>query len=235
MPTVEQVWHRVMPRGTELINGETGIYNQVSWVVTLRPTPPGFDRLRGSELALIDANIAEKLGVTPLSLVSSLVEQGISSLGVLGETPDDVIKYTGTRKIPLLRLPSAVDLTVLEGSITRLIREERDRLYQKEQDLTSTLMDLALAGRGMNAILDKLQELTGRTVVLLNRNFKPRTFTSEAQLTGLQPALLKEIPFPSVGNYRRKALGSFFLFCQSGLGKARRRGIFTGRYPPRRT
>jgi len=189
MPTVEQIWHHAMPPGTELIDGGTGIYGQVSWVVTLRPTPPSFDRLHGNELALFDTNVVKNLGTTLLSLVSSLSEQNISSLGITGDIPDDVISYVNARKIPLLKLPANTDLISLEGKITGLIREERDRLYQKEQDLTSVLMELALSGRGVNAILDKIQKNTQRTVVLLSVDYRPRTKVTDTVLNGVQQVL----------------------------------------------
>ena len=39
MPTVQHIW-RALPGDTGLVAGEPGIYNEVSWVVTLKPTPP---------------------------------------------------------------------------------------------------------------------------------------------------------------------------------------------------
>ena len=219
MPTIEQIWHQVMPPGTKFIHGETGIYDQVSWVVTLRPTPPGFDRLHGSELALIDMNNAVKLGANLLSLVSSIVEQGASSFGVLGEITDDVIKYLKTTETPLFSFPSGINLTILEQHISNSIREEKDPLYQKEQDLTATLIDLALAGHGTNAILDKLQKLTGSTIILVNHNFKPRVFNTETTIPGVQTALSKRFSSPPSSITGVKLSESFSCFISPVSGK----------------
>ena len=103
MPTVEQVW-RAMPQGTGLVTGESSIYNEVSWVVTLRPTPPGFDRLRGKELALVDTSIANGLGITLPYLITSLAEQGASAVGILGEVLPAARETSRTYKIPVLQL-----------------------------------------------------------------------------------------------------------------------------------
>ena len=42
MPTVEHVLRLVLPAGSELLAGEAGLLSEVAWVVTLKPTAPGF-------------------------------------------------------------------------------------------------------------------------------------------------------------------------------------------------
>jgi purine catabolism regulator len=195
MPTVEQVW-RIMPRGTGLVAGESSIYNEVSWVVTLRPTPPGFDRLRGKEFALIDTATVTGLGITLSSLVTSLAEQSIGGLGILGEVIPEVKELAQTYKMPILQLPPSSDLGTLQVSITALITEERSRLYQQEQVLTQELMEMALAGRGLKAILDKLHNLSGRLVLLLDPDFTPSATLSEPKLSGVQKVISHALPSP---------------------------------------
>ncbi len=46
MATVETVRRQALPPGTRVVAGETGLYREVSCVVSLKPTPPGFDVLR---------------------------------------------------------------------------------------------------------------------------------------------------------------------------------------------
>ena len=67
MPTVEQVWRQALPPGTGLVAGEAGLHGEVTWVVTLKPAPPGFESLKGGELALVGTGVAAGLGV-PLAL-----------------------------------------------------------------------------------------------------------------------------------------------------------------------
>ncbi len=196
MPTVEQIWQQAMPSGTNLIAGEAGVYNEVSWVVTLRPAPPVFDRLRGNELALIDANTARGMGASLASLITSLSEQGASAFGILGEVPPQDRELANERKTPVLQFPRGSDLTALEAHITAYIREERHRLYQQEQELTQKVMELALAGRDVDAIVHKLQALTGRTIILLNPDFKPHAMPAEPKLPGIQRTLSRLFPSP---------------------------------------
>ncbi len=116
MPNVAQAW-RLMPPGTDMVAGESGIYNEISWIVTLRPTPPGFDRLRGKELALVDAATADLLDITLSYLITSLAEQGASALGILGEVSPAAKDTANHYKIPILHLPPATDLAALEAQI----------------------------------------------------------------------------------------------------------------------
>ena len=173
MPTVEQIWRQVLPTGTDLMAGEAGIYNGVNWVITLRPSAPGFDNVRGNEFALIDTTIAKSLGVTLPSLVLFLAERAVSGIGILGEAIPEACEQAQSSRIPILRLPPGSNLAALEASIASLASEERHYLYQREQELSQSLMELALLGRGMAVILQKLQELTGRIVWMLGPDLKP--------------------------------------------------------------
>jgi PucR family transcriptional regulator, purine catabolism regulatory protein len=193
MPTVEQVW-RAMPQGTTLVTGEKGIYNEIGWVVSLRPTPPGFDRLRGKELVLADMATAEGLGITLSYLMVSLAEQGASALGVLGDISPSLKEKSGAYGIPVMQLPPKSDLGSLEKQITTLIREERELLYQKEQELTQELMELALTGQGIEAITNKLRDLTGRIIMFLNLDFSPYDTETTSEFPDIQETLSRLFP-----------------------------------------
>ncbi len=196
MPTVDQVWRQALPGGTEIAGGRDGLYNEVPWVVTLRPTPPGFDSLRGGELALIDTATAQRLGASLAALVTSLAERGAGSVAVLGNVPPEVVGYADQRKLPVFRLPSGSDLAALEKRITEMVTEERLRLYQREQELTQTLMGLALAGAGAAAIVDRLAELTGREVILLGTDMAPEAASGAADADRLVKRLARLLSPP---------------------------------------
>ncbi|MDO8688161.1 MAG: PucR family transcriptional regulator ligand-binding domain-containing protein, partial [Dehalococcoidales bacterium] len=141
MPTVEQIWRHVLPPGTDLVAGEAGIYNVVNWVITLRPSAPGFDNVRGNEFALIDTSIAKSLGVTLPSLVLFLAERAVSGIGLLGEAIPEACEQAQSSRIPILQLPPGSNLAALEASIASLASEERHYLYQREQELSQILME----------------------------------------------------------------------------------------------
>jgi PucR family transcriptional regulator, purine catabolism regulatory protein len=218
MPTVEQVW-RAMPNGTGLVAGESGLYNETSWVVTLRPTPPGFDRLRGKELALIDTSTANGLGIALPYLTETLADQGASALGILGSMESSVKDIANEHKLPIMELPPGCDLSSLEDKITLLIREERDRLYQREQELTQALMEPALAGSGVEAILRRFRELTGRDILLLGLDFKPLAVNGFTEPADLNKALSIFLMSPPSGITGLKLSPGFSGFLSPVTGK----------------
>ncbi|MBN1189082.1 MAG: helix-turn-helix domain-containing protein [Dehalococcoidales bacterium] len=173
MPSVMQVLKTAMPPGSEIIAGEAGLYNEVSWVIVVRPTPPGFDSLKGNELAIIGNNVAAGLGVNPAYLVSTLAERGASGIGMLGEISREVRRQAQADKIPLIQLPSQTSIGTLESAVTRMISEERQELYQRERELNHSLMELALAGGGSQAIIQRLRQLTGRNLGFIDLNHNP--------------------------------------------------------------
>lgn len=188
-----------MPPGTALVTGEAGIYGEVSWVVTLRPTPPGLDRLRGNEIALVDMATARHLDIALPPLVASLAEQGASALVILGCSADELKAHAGKRKLPIMLLPAGSDLVALEDAIAGLIKEERYRLYQSEQQLTQALMELALGGRGVEAILHRLREATGRTSLLLDPDFQPQPLPGQQAPAKLKENLARLFATPPAG------------------------------------
>ncbi|MEE9201954.1 MAG: helix-turn-helix domain-containing protein [Dehalococcoidia bacterium] len=171
MATVESVRQRALPPGTRVVAGETGMYREVSCVVSLKPTPPGFDVLRGGELALASTQVAGLLGTPMTSLVTSLGERGAAAVALLGEASAEARDRAEDLSLPLLELPPQTSLPSLEQRITRLITEERLNLYQREQEFSRALTDLAITGRGLQAIVRKLGELTGKALGVLDEGF----------------------------------------------------------------
>jgi PucR family transcriptional regulator, purine catabolism regulatory protein len=204
MPIVKQILREVLPAGTRVEAGEAGLYSEVSWVVALRPSPPGFDVLKGNELAVIGAGVASGLGVTLSFLISELAERKVSAICIQGEITDDSRREAQSNGLPLIRIPSQINLNSLETDVIQLISEERQVLYQKEREFSQSLMELAVAGYGRTSLLKKLQELTGRSFGFFDLNFKsffPINSTPDSTIKGIiQPVLLKLRNLPFTGN-----------------------------------
>ncbi len=171
MATVETVRRQALPPGTRVVAGETGLYREVSCVVSLKPTPPGFDVLRGGELALASTRVAGLLGTPLPSLVTSLGERGAAAVALVGEASAEARDRAEDLALPLLELPPQTSLPPLEQRITRFISEERLSLYQREQEFSRALTDLAITGRGLQAIVRRLGMLTGKALGVLDEGF----------------------------------------------------------------
>jgi PucR family transcriptional regulator, purine catabolism regulatory protein len=173
VPSVKLLLKKVLPSGSTVISGETGLYNEVSWIIVVRPTPPGFDGLKGNEFAIIGPNVASGLGVSLSYLLTALAERGVSGIGILGEVSPEVQREAQNKKVLLIQLPLQTNVNNLEASVSQMVNEERQRLYEREREFNHSLMELALAGGGSSEIVQKLRELTGRNLGFIDLNYNP--------------------------------------------------------------
>jgi PucR family transcriptional regulator, purine catabolism regulatory protein len=166
--TVQDVWHGALPRETQLVAGAGGSRREVVWCTTLRARPPAFTPLRGGELLLIDPQVLAAVDsrLTLGRLLESLAGQGVAGAAVLGRVSAEARRLADARGLPLFALPAVPPLDQVEQQVLRYIVDRRAELHERAQDLHRQLSELALAGRGLPALLARLHELTGVPVVL---------------------------------------------------------------------
>jgi len=166
--TVEDVWRGALPKETQLVAGAGGSRREVVWCTALRARPPAFTPLRGGELLLIDPQVLAAVDsrLTLARLLESLAGQGVAGAAVLGRVAAEARRLADARGLPLVALPAAVPLDQVEQQVLRYIVDRRAELHERAQDLHRQLSELALAGRGLPALLARLHELTGVPVVL---------------------------------------------------------------------
>src|SRR5438477_165777 len=166
--TVDDVWRGALPEGTQLVAGNAGTRREVVWCTTLRARQPAFTPLRGGELLLIDPQVLSAVDarLTLARLLDSLAGQGVAGAAVLGRVSPEARRAAETHALPLFALPGTLPLDQVEQQVLRFIVDERAELHERAQDLHRQLSELALAGRGLPALLARLHELTGVPVVL---------------------------------------------------------------------
>src|SRR6202171_4423012 len=166
--TVDDVWHGALPEGTQLVAGNAGTRREVVWCTTLRARQPAFTPLRGGELLLIDPQVltAVDARLTLARLLESLAGQGVAGAAVLGRVSPEARRVADAHALPLFALTAALPLDQVEQQVLRYIVDQRAELHERAQDLHRQLSELALAGRGLPALLARLHELTGVPVVL---------------------------------------------------------------------
>jgi purine catabolism regulator len=166
--TVDDVWRGALPEGTQLVAGNGGTRREVVWCTTLRARQPAFTPLRGGELLLIDPQVltAVDARLTLARLLESLAGQGVAGAAVLGRVSPEARRVAEAHALPLFALPGTLPLDQVEQQVLRYIVDQRAELHERAQDLHRQLSELALAGRGLPALLARLHELTGVPVVL---------------------------------------------------------------------
>ncbi|HEY3079525.1 MAG TPA: helix-turn-helix domain-containing protein [Chloroflexota bacterium] len=171
--TVEELWRGVLPPGTEMLAGAIGLDREVSWPVTLRTRAPALPSLKGGELALISIESLRLLD-PPLQLATvlrSLAGFGAAGAAILGEVGPEARELANSIGLPVLSLPGGTHIADLEHTIARSIVDRRTELHQRSQEIFRRLTELAIEGRGVDAILETIADLTGKDVVLEEQDF----------------------------------------------------------------
>src|SRR5947209_1355790 len=166
--TVDDVWRGALPKETELVAGAAGSRREVVWCTALRARPPAFTPLRGGELLLINPQVLTAVDprLTVARLVESLVGQAVAGAAVLGRVSPEARRVAEAHGLPLFSLPATTPLDQVEQQVLRYVVDRRAELHERAQDMHRQLSELALAGRGLPALLARLHELTGVPVVL---------------------------------------------------------------------
>ena len=166
--TVDDVWHGALPKDTQLVAGAGGSRREVVWCTALRARPPAFTPLRGGELLLIDPQVLAAVDsrLTLARLLESLAGQGIAGAAILGRVSPEARRVAEAHGLPVFALAGSLPLDQVEQQVLRFIVDQRAALHERAQDLHRQLSELALAGRGLPALLVRLNELTGVPVVL---------------------------------------------------------------------
>jgi purine catabolism regulator len=165
--TVDDVWRGALPQSSELVGGKAGLRREVVWCTTLRARPPAVT-LRGGELLLIDPQVLAAVDsrLTLARLLESLAGEAVAGAAVIGRVSPEARRVAEVRGLPLFTLPARTALEQVEQLVLRYIVDRRAELHERAQDLHRQLSELALAGRGLSAVLTRLRELTGVPVLL---------------------------------------------------------------------
>src|ERR1700694_2974672 len=166
--TVEDVWRGALPKETELVAGAAGKRREVVWCTALRARSPAFTPLRGGELLLINPQVLTAVDsrLTLARLLESLAGHAVAGGAVVGRVAPEARRVADAHGLPLFSLPATVPLDQVEQQVLRFIVDRRAELHERAQDLHRQLSELAMAGRGLPALLARLHELTGVPVVL---------------------------------------------------------------------
>lgn len=176
MVSAERLWKMALPEGTKLLAGAAGLGREVVWTSILRPRPPAFDPLRTGDFALISLNTLAALdpNLTLDRVIGQVAQAGVSGVIVAGRVPDEAATVAERSSLPLFELPDGASLLEADQQITRIIRDWSAEVQRRVQLVQNQLMELALQGRGLKPILDRLAELTEKTVVLTDPSLAVR-------------------------------------------------------------
>lgn len=168
MSTIEELWQIALPAGTTLVGGKDGLWREVNWTVRLRPRPPGFDILQGGELAFVSTQSMKLLDetLTLSAVLGHLNEMRVAAVAVAGDVDDEARCVADSLSLPLFLLPEDTNLAAAEQSALRVIVEWQSEVQRRVQDIQRQLTQLALDGRGLPAIVEKIALVTGKPAAM---------------------------------------------------------------------
>ncbi|MBN1201031.1 MAG: helix-turn-helix domain-containing protein [Anaerolineae bacterium] len=193
--TVSDLLRLALPVGSTVVAGHRGIVHPVMWVSVLNTRPPAFPDLRGGELALLSLDAMHLLSdkLTLISLLHELAEMDVTAVGVVGEIAPPAGAVADDLGIPLIRLPETVQLRTLERLIAQVLMGSPVTPDGRASDVREQLLQLSTENRGLEALVEALANITGKTVVTQDKRLRPLAaagrLTREPDWTEIEDAL----------------------------------------------
>ena len=170
--TVDDVIRMALPKGTNVVAGESGLDHEVTWAARIRSSPPAFGHLAGGELVLLPVTVLAELDerLQLEEVIARLAELGVAGVAVLGTIGKAAREAADAAGLPLLALPAKSDVSALERDAARLISDRRREVTYRGQEVQRQLMDLAIAGEPLGDIVRELARISDRPVALEGRD-----------------------------------------------------------------
>ena len=198
--TLGDVYHLALPADTQLLSGGEFLNRSVSWACSLRPSPPAFPKLEGSELALVDIEDLRRLDhkVRLDRVVRSLHAAGVSGVAVLGTVSAVAVQAARECGLALFELPMTVSLTQVERAIIRLIVDRSGYITQRSAELQRELNQAALNSGGLSQIAQKLHAFVQQPVVLVSEDGRVSATAGLDPGTADPQQILESLPNPTL-------------------------------------
>jgi PucR family transcriptional regulator, purine catabolism regulatory protein len=153
--------HLLPPAGVSL---DAALDRPVSWVVSVRTSPPLLPSLRGDELVVVSRRVLEYIESSQMisrdELLATLSGERIAAL--LTE-PGFTVEPLDS--LPVLTMPAPFPQDA-EGTLNRLLTERRAELYRLGNELSRRLSQASMDPRGVEGLLNVAAEVAGRALVL---------------------------------------------------------------------
>ncbi|HEU5314985.1 MAG TPA: helix-turn-helix domain-containing protein [Chloroflexota bacterium] len=176
--TVAEV-RRVILQGSRLAGGSAGLGNRVTWATSLRSRPPAYEPRGGGELVLAAQAALEGLrqvdaALTLERILEGLAQTGAAALAVSGPVTARARAAANEHAIPLIELPASTSLIDAERGVIGLVLDRHNELQSRASELYRRLAQLAVEGRGVEAIVVEAARATHRLVTFEDAGFRLR-------------------------------------------------------------
>jgi len=202
--TVAHLLRLALPVGTTVVAGQANLPRAGTWVSVLNTRPPAFPDLRGGEIALLSLESMHLLSdkLTLVSLVRDLAETEVTAIGVLGEIGHPAVEAANDLGILLMRLPETTALRAIERQIAQMLMGNTVSPEARGHEVREQLLQLSTENRGLEALVDVLAEMMGKSIVVQDKRLRPLAMagpmTRTPEWSSIEEALYDANPLPAL-------------------------------------
>src|SRR5690348_8025399 len=140
--TVSEVLRLALPTATEVVAGEAGLGNAVTWARLLRARPASLGRIEQGEIWLLSAAALQLVG-DPRSVARMVRDMGQAGV-VAFVTPEalgpEVHAQADAAATPVLRVPTDSALAEVERTIVSVLVDRERAIGQRVQEVYERLL-----------------------------------------------------------------------------------------------
>ena len=182
--TLHDLLHEVLPEGVPADLSAAALDRDVTWATRPRPSPPAFAHLSGGELVLLRqedlTDVDDRLTLDVA--LRQLARFGVVAVAFAGAIAPSDRQLAADRDVVLIAIPSTSDLVAIETHASQVIAERRRDRQRRGHEAGRRLMELAIAGEPLAAIIRTLATVSGQAVALESRDGRILTYFSNLDI-----------------------------------------------------
>src|SRR5438105_2336187 len=173
--TVSELMRLALPAATEVVAGEAGSGNAVTWARLLRARPTSLGRIEQGEIWLLSAAALQLIGDqrSVARMLRDMSQAGVVAFVTPEQLGPEVRAEADAANLPVLRIPSETSLAETEKAIVSVLVDRDRAIGQRVQEVYERLLATLVEDRGLELISTIVAEVSGKAVYLLDEHFQP--------------------------------------------------------------
>src|SRR5579859_4085364 len=163
--TVEGVWRRALPLGTEVLAGGERLDSPVRWATVI--TPDSIPYLEGGELLLLAPGETNEAAL--VQLIETTQQADVAGIIIADEWSPALLGAAQLAELPVLRLPLDSHIREVEQAIISLILDRAQDADRRSAQIYQQLVQIAADAGGLDRLIHELSRLTDKAIVVQDK------------------------------------------------------------------
>lgn len=182
--TLQELVSLALPSGTRVVAGRGGLNRAVTWVV-ITPAMAPSPRFASSDLVILlppyTADLEPQL--------AALVQISVAGVALIGEPARTLMDWAEQAGLPLIALPTATDLRLVERAAMALLLDRSGNIERRTAQLYQQLTMLSAEEAGLEAMAALIGQTTGKSVLIQDKRLKTLAAWFTPELSPLRPSI----------------------------------------------